>query len=39
MVFITFLVIPWSLDHSVNILPTNEIEDPAIAGSFKKKSD
>jgi hypothetical protein len=37
--FFTFSIIPWSLDHPVNILPTNENRRPAIAGSFKKKKE
>jgi hypothetical protein len=36
--FITSLIIPWSLGHFVNILPTNENRKPAIAGSFKNKT-
>jgi hypothetical protein len=34
--FITFLIIPWSLDHSVNILPANEIEGQQLLGLSKK---
>jgi hypothetical protein len=33
---ITFLIIPWSLDHSVNILPANEIEGQQLLGLPKK---
>jgi hypothetical protein len=33
-----FLVIPWSLDHYVNILPTNEIEGQQLLDLSKKKN-
>jgi hypothetical protein len=33
----TFSVIPWSLGHNVNILPTNEIEGQQLLDLSKKK--
>jgi hypothetical protein len=33
-----FSVIPWSLDHYVNILPTNEIEGQQLLDLSKKKT-
>jgi hypothetical protein len=34
----TFLVILWSLDHYVNILPSNEIKSQQLLVLFKKTS-
>jgi hypothetical protein len=36
--YLPFSVIPWSLDHYVNILPTNEIEGQQLLDLSKKNT-